>query len=94
MTALKKQFYGYSVGLSAFYASWIRSKPTVAFEVLRLAPYALRDLRAAATICVPGICQRTFPPIFLKARRRGLIAGGFMYAYEALRDRRRPARTV
>jgi glycosyltransferase involved in cell wall biosynthesis len=94
MTALKKQFYGYSVGLSAFYASWIRSKPTVAFEVLRLAPYALRDLRGGSDNLRSGHLPKDFPSHLLKARRRGLIAGGFMYAYEALRDRRRPVPTV
>lgn len=94
MTALKKQFYGYSAGLTAFYASWIRSKPTVVFEILRLAPYALRDLRGGSDNLRSGHLPDDFPPYLLKAGRRGLIEGGFMYAYEALRDRRRPMPTV
>jgi glycosyltransferase involved in cell wall biosynthesis len=90
MTALKKQFYGYSAGLSAFYASMLRSKPTAALEVLGLAPHAIRDLRHGSDNQRSGHLPDDFPPDLLKAARRGLIEGGFMYAYEALKDWRRP----
>jgi glycosyltransferase involved in cell wall biosynthesis len=90
MTALKKQFYGYSAGLSAFYASMIRSKPTAALEILRLTPYAFRDLRHGSENLRSGHLPDDFPPSLLKAGRRGLIEGGFMYVYEALKDKRRP----
>lgn len=90
MTALKKQFYGYSAGLSAFYASMIRSKPTAAFEILRLTPHAFRDLRGGSDNQRSGHLADDFPAELLKAARRGLLEGGFMYAYEALKDKRRP----
>jgi glycosyltransferase involved in cell wall biosynthesis len=90
MAALQKQLYGYSAGLSAFYASIIRSRPTAAFEVLRLAPYALRDLNRGSKNPQSGQLPDDFPAYLLKAARRGLLKGGFMYAYEALSHRHQP----
>ena len=87
MAALRKQFYGYSAGLSAFYASMIRSRPTAAFDLLRLAPYVLRDLRSGSDNLRSGQLPDDFPAYLLKAARRGLIEGAIMYAYEALKDR-------
>jgi glycosyltransferase involved in cell wall biosynthesis len=91
MAALRKQFYGYSAGLSAFYASMIRTRPAAAFDVLRLAPYAFRDLRRGSENLRSGHLPDDFPPDLLKAARRGLFEGGIMYAYEAIRDRRQSA---
>ena len=87
MAALEKQFYGYSAGLSAFYASMIRSRPTVAFDLLRLAPYARRDLKRGSENLRSGQLPDDFPAHLLKAARRGLLRGGIMYAYEAISDR-------
>lgn len=91
MTALRKQFYGYSAGLSAFYASIIRSRPAAAFDVLRLVPHAVRDLKRGSDNQRSGQLPDDFPAYLLKAARRGLLEGGFMYAYEAIRDRRQSA---
>jgi len=85
MAALRRQFYGYSAGLSAFYASMIRSRPTIAFDVLRLAPYMLRDLRRGSNNLRSGHLPDDFPAYLLKAARRGLLEGGLMYTYEAIR---------
>lgn len=90
MAGLRKQLYGYSAGLSAFYASTIRSRPTAAFDVCRLAPYVLRDLRRGSKNQRSGQLPDDFPPYLLKAARRGLLEGGFMYVYEAIRQRRQP----
>jgi GT2 family glycosyltransferase len=90
MPALKKQFYGYSAGLSAFYASMIRSKPTAVLEILRMTPYAFRDLRQGDDNMRSGHLPDDFPADLLKAGRRGLIEGGFMYVYEALKPWRQP----
>jgi hypothetical protein len=87
MAALQKQLYGYSAGLSAFYASTIRSRPMAAFEVLRLAPYMLRDLRRGSKNLRSGQLPDDFPAYLLKGNRRGLLEGGFMYAYETIRQR-------
>jgi hypothetical protein len=90
MAGLRKQLYGYSAGLSAFYASTIRSRPTAAFDLCRLAPYVLRDLRPGGQNLRSGQLPDDFPPYLLKAARRGLLEGGFMYVYEAIRQRRQP----
>lgn len=87
MAALEKQFYGYSAGLSAFYASMIRSRPSAAFDLVRLAPHARRDVGRGSENLRSGQLPDDFPAHLLKAGRRGLLGGGFMYAYEAIRDR-------
>jgi glycosyltransferase involved in cell wall biosynthesis len=88
MSALRQQFYGYSAGLSAFYASMIRSDPKIIFDILRLTPHGLRDLKRGSKNLRSGQLPDDFPQYLLKASRRGLIEGGFMYIYEAIRDRR------
>lgn len=87
MPALRQQFYGYSAGLSAFYASMVRSRPAAALDVLRLAPHALKDLRGGRGSLRSGQLPEDFPACLLRAGRRGLLEGGFMYAYEAIRER-------
>jgi glycosyltransferase involved in cell wall biosynthesis len=91
MAALRKQFYGYSAGLSAFYASMLRSRPAVAFDLVQLAPLVLRDFRHGSGNQRSGDLPDDFPPQLRKAARRGLLEGGFLYAYEAIRERRQPA---
>ena len=90
MAALRKQFYGYSAGLSAYYASMIRSKPSVAFDLLHLVPYVLRDLRGGSKNMRSGQLPDDFPDYLLKESRRGLREGSLMYAYEAIRERFKP----
>jgi hypothetical protein len=95
MAGLRKQFYGYSAGTSAFYASVIRSNPTVAFQVLRLVPHALRDFRHGSENQRSGHLPEDFPPDLLRAARRGLLKGPFMYGNEVIKDWRKllsPAR--
>jgi glycosyltransferase involved in cell wall biosynthesis len=90
MAALRKQFYGYSAGLSAFYVSIIRSRPRVVLDVLRLTPFALRDLRRGSNNLRSGQLPDDFPTKLLRAAHRGLLEGGFMYVQEAIKDRRQP----
>jgi len=87
MAALEKQLRGYSAGLSAFYASMLRSRPAVAFDLVRLAPFMCRDLRRGHDNLRSGQLPDDFPAHLLKAARRGLLGGGLMYAYEVVRDR-------
>lgn len=91
MAALRKQFYGYSAGTSAFYVSTILSRPMAAFDVLRLGPHAFRDFRKSSENLRSGHLPDDFPPELLKAARRGLLEGAFMYIYEAIKDLRNPA---
>jgi len=90
MAALRKQMYGYSAGLSAFYASMIRSRPAAALDIARLTPYAWRDLRNRSDSLRVGELPEDFPSCLLKAARRGLLEGPFMYLYEAVANGRRP----
>lgn len=94
MAALRKQFYGYSAGLSAYYASMIRSKPSVAFDLLHLVPHVLRDLSSGSKNLRSGHLPDDFPGDLLKASRRGLLEGSFMYAYEAIRERFKPVLAI
>jgi glycosyltransferase involved in cell wall biosynthesis len=85
MLALHKQFYGYSAGLSAFYASMIRSDPTVIFDILRLTPHALRDMGIRKGGIRNDQLPVNFPKTLLREGRKGLLKGAFSYTYEALR---------
>jgi hypothetical protein len=91
MAELEKQLYGYSAGLSAFYASMLRSRPAVAFDLARMAPLVFRDFRPGNENKRSGDLPDDFPPQLRRAARNGLLKGGFIYAYEAIRNRRRPA---
>jgi glycosyltransferase involved in cell wall biosynthesis len=96
MATLEKQFYGFSAGLSALYASTIRSNPSAVFEILRLIPYAWRDLKGSNEGNVrSGHLPADFPTELRKVWVRGLLAGAPMYVYEAVRNGRRdPARST
>jgi hypothetical protein len=87
MDSLHKQFFGYGAGLTAFYASMIRSEPSIAFQLLRLTPHAFRDLRTGSGGLRMDQLPTDFPTTLLRAGRRGLAAGAFNYTYEALRAR-------
>ncbi|MGD0698877.1 MAG: glycosyltransferase family A protein [Trebonia sp.] len=89
MAALAIQFYGFSAGLSALYASTIRARPSAVFEILRLIPYAWRDLRGSDSNVRSGHLPDDFPAELRKVWRRGLLAGAPMYVYESLRSGRR-----
>jgi hypothetical protein len=72
------------------YASTIRARPSAVFEILRLVPYAWRDLRGSNDRNArSGHLPDDFPAELRKVWRRGLLAGAPMYVYEALRNGRR-----
>ncbi len=87
MASLRTQFFGYSAGLSAFYASVVRSRPLALLEIVRLLPHALRDMGPGSSNQRSGHLPDDFPIELLRAGRRGLLMGAPMYAYEALIDR-------
>jgi glycosyltransferase involved in cell wall biosynthesis len=86
MAGLKKQFYGYSAGASAFYLSMIRSRPAAVLDILGLFPHAFRDFRDGTDNQRSGHLPDDFPGELRRAARRGLLDGPFMYAYEIIRD--------
>ena len=91
MAGLRKQFYGYSAGASAFYMSMIKSRPTAVFDILGLFPHVLRDFRDSGENQRSGHLPDDFPTELRKAARQGLLAGPLMYAYEVVKDRRKSA---
>ena len=82
MDQLHQQFYGYSAGLSAFYASMVRAEPSIVWDILRLAPYAIRDIEGIKTAQLP----EDFPRSLIASGRKGLLVGAFSYASEAIRS--------
>lgn len=85
IAGLQKQFYSYSAGLMAFYASTIRAKPSSIFSILRLMPHAWRDMRGKQGNARTSELPEDFPDELLKVWRRGLFEGVPMYVLEALR---------
>ena len=59
-----------------------------AFDIFRLLPTCSVTLRHGSKSQRSGQLPDDFPAYLLKAARRGLLEGGFMYVYEAIRDRR------
>jgi glycosyltransferase involved in cell wall biosynthesis len=85
--ALRRQFYGYGAGLSAFYASMIRSDPRVVIELLGLVPQMLRDLGLGSGGRRTEEVPADFPPSLLRASRNGLLTGAWLYVREAVSQR-------
>jgi hypothetical protein len=88
---LEKQFYGYSAGLAAFYMSLLLTSPKYLIRILMLVPRGIVKIIANSE---PGRGDDGPPPGFpaslLRAGRRGLLAGAFLYVRERLRQRHRP----
>ena len=76
---LERQLVGYGTGLTAAYASLVRSEPSVLVDLVRLVPTALRDLYRTDSVRTEGIGE-TFPRELLRANRRGMLRGPFAYA--------------
>lgn len=91
MAGLRKQFYGYSAGASAFYMSMIKSRPSAVFDILGLFPHLLRDFRDSSENQRSGHLPDDFPADLRKAARQGLLAGPLMYAVEVVKGRRKSA---
>lgn len=87
MDQLEKQFYGYSSGLTAFYASMVKSDPRVALDIIKLIPHALRDLGLRDGGLKAEGLPDNFPPELLKAGNRGLLTGALNYAVEVYHSR-------
>jgi GT2 family glycosyltransferase len=67
-----KQVYGYGIGLSAFYATVMLSRPRHVFGVLRRIPFGLRRL---ATVRGGSRTKKSFPPETRTIGLRGLVRG-------------------
>jgi GT2 family glycosyltransferase len=78
LEGLHKQMVGYGCGLTAAYTSLLVKRPTLLWELIKLAPAALRDLTANDSLRVSGL-QADFPRELLTANRRGMLAGPRAY---------------
>jgi len=82
--ALARQMTGYGVGLTAYYASLLRTDWRLALPLLRLAPRALRDAFGPGGRRLGGVPE-SFPAELLRRKNRGMLTGPFAY----VRARRR-----
>lgn len=85
---LEKQLYGYAAGLTGFYMSWLVASPRSALQIAGLIPRGVRRILASRTSGRPGGPPAGFPENLLRASRRGLYRGAWMYLWES-RHRRR-----
>lgn len=81
--ALEKQFFGYSAGLTAFYMSTLHASPRSIFRILGIVPSGMRRMLANRTTGVQGGPPAGFPDHLLRAGRRGLLEGAWLYVREA-----------
>jgi glycosyltransferase involved in cell wall biosynthesis len=75
---LKRQMRGYGIGLTAFYASLIVTRPRCIPDLVRLLPTAWRDLFGSESLR-SGDLPPDFPSDLRNANRRGLLIGPVCY---------------
>ena len=83
---LEKQFFGYSAGLTAFYMSLILSSPKYTFRILRCVLRGMKRIQASRRVGHPDGPPVDFPGNLLRAGRRGLYRGAWLYLREAARQ--------
>lgn len=92
--ALEKQFFGYSAGLTAFYMSMILTSPHYLWRILRFVPRGLKRMLANRGSGQPELTGGV-PENLLRAGRKGLLQGAWLYLQETRHQRRtEPARGV
>jgi hypothetical protein len=80
MGQLRSQLFGYSAGLSAFYASMLSTDPRGLTEIVKLVPGAVSDLSPFGANVRSGQLPEDFPKYLLRAGHRGFLSGGYQYA--------------
>jgi glycosyltransferase involved in cell wall biosynthesis len=85
--ALKRLFYGYGCGLTAFYTSVVLRHPRALPHLLRLSGRALYDLTSRNGQRL-GKVEEGFPRDLIRANLRGMLEGPLMYARARRRARR------
>ncbi len=88
MDELRGQLFGYSAGLSAFYASMFRSDPRVLADMVKVVPQGFSDLLPKKDNMRSGHLPDDFPRDLLRAARKGFAEGAFLYVQEVLGDRK------
>jgi GT2 family glycosyltransferase len=85
---LRRQMFGYGVGLTAFYTSLLLTRPTVIGGLAKLGPTFLKEAFGRASMR-SGHLPRDFPADLRWANRRGLAAGPARYLAARMMARRR-----
>ncbi|MGH7642647.1 MAG: glycosyltransferase family 2 protein [Candidatus Dormibacteria bacterium] len=88
---LRRQMYGYGVGLTAFYLDVLVSRPASLVSLLRLAPHVMHDARGPTSLR-SGDLPPDFPSDLRWANRLGLLAGPGRYAAARISGRRQARR--
>jgi glycosyltransferase involved in cell wall biosynthesis len=86
--ALEKQFFGYSAGLTAFYMSVILTSPKYLWRILRFVPRGVKQMLANRGSGQPDSPTGGVPENLLRAGRKGLLQGAWLYLHEVRRQRR------
>jgi glycosyltransferase involved in cell wall biosynthesis len=84
---LAEQMYGYGVGLTAFYTSLLRDRPSRILPLLALVPAAVKAVFTDAGDA-GAVRQDSFPAELIKIKKRGLRSGPAAY-FRARRQARR-----
>ena len=88
MEALEAQMFGFSAGLSAFYASMIRAHPAVLFRIMTgVVPKLARDALVPSASLRTGGLPDDFPKALLSASRHGFLKGAVLYFREIWSNR-------
>ena len=86
--ALEEQFFGYSAGLTAFYMSLILTSPKYFWRILRFVPRGVKRMLANRGSGPPDAPTGGVPESLLRAGRKGLLQGAWLYLREVRRQRR------
>jgi glycosyltransferase involved in cell wall biosynthesis len=89
---LERQFFGYAAGLPAYYMSLLATSPRYFFRLIRLVPQIAKAYLAQRDPGNPDRPPPDFPESLLRASRRGLAQGAWLYAREVVRQRRKDGR--
>ncbi|MEA2170075.1 MAG: hypothetical protein QOF76_3375 [Solirubrobacteraceae bacterium] len=78
LPALKRQVYGYGVGLTAYLTKCLVDRPELALRALRGVPAAFRHIFSDASPKNAGL-DPGYPPQLRRLERIGMLAGPFAY---------------
>lgn len=91
---LKRQFFGYGMGLTAFYSRMVLRDPRHLATLARLAPTALRDVLGTGSSRTARM-RVDYPSQLETVKRRGMLYGPLAYLHSRWEERRaRPVPTA
>jgi len=88
---MRRQAFGYGVGLGAYLTASVAARPGLLWAMLRRAVPAARHLLAAGSVKNAGR-DESFPGELVWRERAGVIVGPFAYAVSRWRYRERTER--